>query len=64
MNKFLAERIGVSRREADELIAAGKITINGKVATLGARLDKNDKVCYNKIAENENSFRNTSKGGR
>ena len=48
LNKFLAERIGVSRREADELIAAGKITINGKVATLGARLDKNDKVCYNK----------------
>lgn len=48
LNKFLAERIGVSRREADELIAAGKITINDKVATLGARLDKNDKVCYNK----------------
>ncbi|MBO7664327.1 rRNA pseudouridine synthase [Candidatus Saccharibacteria bacterium] len=48
LNKFLAERIGVSRREADELIAAGKVTINGKVATLGARLDKNDKVCYNK----------------
>lgn len=48
LNKFLAERIGVSRREADDLIAAGKVTINGKVATLGARLDKNDKVCYNK----------------
>ncbi len=48
LNKFLAERIGVSRREADELIVAGKVTINGKVATLGARLDKNDKVCYNK----------------
>ena len=48
LNKFLAERIGVSRREADELIAAGKITINGKVAALGARLDKSDKVCYNK----------------
>ena len=48
LNKFLAERIGVSRREADELIKAGKIKINSKIATLGARLDKNDKVCYNK----------------
>ena len=46
LNKFLAERIGVSRREADDLIAAGKITIDGKIAELGARLDKNNKVCY------------------
>ena len=38
LNKFLAERLGVSRREADELIAAGKITINGKKAVLGERL--------------------------
>ena len=48
LNKFLAERIGVSRREADDLIAKGKITIDGKVAELGARLDKTSKVCYNK----------------
>ncbi len=48
LNKFLAERIGVSRREADDLIAAGKIKVNGREATLGARIDKNDKVCYNK----------------
>ena len=47
LNKFLAERLGVSRREADELISAGKITINGKKTELGARVDKNDKVCYN-----------------
>lgn len=47
LNKFLAERLGVSRREADELISAGKITINGKKAILGARLDKSDKICYN-----------------
>lgn len=48
LNKFLAERIGVSRREADELIQAGKVKINGQTASLGARLDKNDKVWYNK----------------
>ena len=48
LNKFLAERIGVSRREADDLITSGKITVNDAKAVLGARIDKNDKVCYNK----------------
>ena len=48
LNKFLAERLGVSRREADELIAAGKVLIDEKPAALGARIDKNSKVCYNK----------------
>ncbi len=48
LNKFLAERLGLSRREADELISAGKVTIDDKLATLGARVDKNSKVCYNK----------------
>lgn len=47
LNKFLAERIGISRREADEIIADGKVTINGTPAALGARVDKIDKVCYN-----------------
>lgn len=48
LNKFLAEHIGVSRREADDLISAGRITIDGKVARIGARIDKNSKVCYNR----------------
>lgn len=48
LNKFLAERLGVSRREADELIAAGKVTVDGKPAILGAHIDKTSKVCYNK----------------
>ena len=47
LNKFLAERLGIARREADILIEAGKVTVNGKTAVLGARIDKNDKVCYN-----------------
>lgn len=38
LNKYLAERIGISRREADEAIAAGKVTIDGKPAVLGARI--------------------------
>lgn len=57
LNKFLAERLGLSRREADELIAAGKITVDGKPATLGARVDKSSKVCYNnKTVPFENDF--------
>lgn len=47
LNKFLAERLGLSRREADDAIARGKVTINGKPAILGARVDNSDKVCYN-----------------
>lgn len=47
LNKFLAERLGVSRREADELIAAGKITINGQKAVIGNKIDRKSKVCYN-----------------
>ena len=47
LNKFLAERLGVSRREADDIIAAGKVKIDEKTAGLGARIDKNRKVCYN-----------------
>ena len=47
LNKFLAERLGVSRREADELIATGKVIVNNKMAVLGDRVDEKDKVCYN-----------------
>ena len=47
LNKFLAERIGVSRREADDLIAAGKIMVNGKPAVTGVKVYKKDKVYYN-----------------
>lgn len=49
LNKFLAERLGVSRREADDLIASGKVLVNDKKAVLGARIDKDDKVCYNNM---------------
>lgn len=47
LNKFLAERLGLSRRQADDAIADGRVSVDGKVAELGARIDKNSNVCYN-----------------
>lgn len=44
LNKHLALQLGVSRREADDLIAAGKVTVNGSVATLGSRVQAGDAV--------------------
>ncbi len=44
LNKYLAFHLGLSRREADDLIAAGKVSINGEAAELGNRLKAGDKV--------------------
>jgi pseudouridylate synthase len=47
LNKFLAEKIGLSRREADNLIADGKILVNGKPAVLGTRISESDEIFCN-----------------
>lgn len=44
INKYLAEQGVASRREADKLIAAGKIFINGRPAQLGDRVKEGDQV--------------------
>ena len=44
INKFLAEKGIASRRRADELITAGRIKINGIVATLGMHVEETDEV--------------------
>ena len=44
LNKYLALHLGVSRREADDLISSGKVTLNGKKAGLGAQVAPSDKV--------------------
>ena len=44
INKFLAEKGVASRRHADEMIAAGRVKINGAVATLGASVEETDEV--------------------
>lgn len=46
LNKFLAEKIGLSRREADNFIAKGKVLVNGKKAILGARISESDEIVF------------------
>lgn len=47
LNKYLALQLGISRREADDLIAGGKVTVNGNVAVLGSRLQDSAAVMVN-----------------
>lgn len=44
INKFLAESGACSRREADQWIEAGRVTVNGTVAVLGTRVSADDVV--------------------
>lgn len=44
INKYLAEKGVASRRHADAMITAGRVKINGVVATLGANVEENDEV--------------------
>ena len=44
INKYLAEKGVASRRTADEMIAAGRITVNGKTAVIGMDVAENDEV--------------------
>ena len=47
LNKYLADCGVCSRREADELIKAGCVTVNGEViTTMGFKVKTNDKVVY------------------
>ena len=44
INKYLSEVGYCSRREADRLIEQGKVTINGKIPEIGARVEEGDHV--------------------
>lgn len=44
LNKHLALSLGISRREADNLIAQGRVTLGGQVAPLGARYHPEDSL--------------------
>ena len=49
INKFLAEQGIASRRHADEMISAGRVKINGTVATLGASVEEGDEVLVDDV---------------
>jgi len=44
LNKAIADTGYCSRRKADELIASGKVTVNGKKPTLGQRVSPTDDI--------------------
>ena len=44
INKYLSSQNYCNRREADGLIEAGLVKINGRVAVLGDKISENDKV--------------------
>ena len=44
LNQFLAHHLGWSRRQVDQLIAAGQVKVNQKLAKLGTRVNLTDQV--------------------
>ncbi len=47
LNKYLADSGVCSRREADKLIEAGVVTVNGEIVTqLGTKVNRKDKINY------------------
>lgn len=47
INKFLSEAGVCSRREADRLVEAGKVTVDGEVAAMGSKVSGLQKICVN-----------------
>jgi 23S rRNA pseudouridine2605 synthase len=47
LNKYLALELGISRREADQLIEQGRVKLDAKVATLGARFTDDQQIFVN-----------------
>src|SRR4051794_3745423 len=58
LNKFISHAGVCARREADKLIEAGKITVNGKtVTTLGYQVEPRDVIKYNnKLLKTDNKL--------
>ena len=44
LNKYLAFHLGLSRREADDLISKGKVLIDNMPIALGARVEEGQTV--------------------
>ena len=57
INKYIAHSTGLSRREADAVVSAGRVTINGLKASLGAPVGPNDLVKLdNKTVSSQKSY--------
>ena len=66
INKYLASSGIASRRESDKLVQDGRVTVNGKVVSLGIEVSDSDKVCVDGkpvcIKKNESYILNKPKG--
>lgn len=47
INRYLALQLGISRREADELVEQGRVAINDQLARLGDRITPTDTLTVN-----------------
>lgn len=58
INKYLSEIGYCSRREADKLIEAGRVTINGNIPEMGTKVSSNDVVAVDgtAVANTKESF--------
>jgi len=57
LNKHLALVLGISRREADQIIEQGRATVNGNIVSLGARFDTSDIIKVDgKILDNKKDY--------
>ncbi|MBU6370812.1 MAG: rRNA pseudouridine synthase [Patescibacteria group bacterium] len=56
INKFIAEKHGLSRRAADKLVEAGKVFVNGKKAALGDQVNDGDAIEIKGAVKNRFSY--------
>lgn len=58
LNKYLSEKGYCSRREADRLISAGRVTINGTIPEMGTKVKSTDEIHVDgkPISADENEF--------
>ncbi len=59
LSKVMAERELASRREADEWIEAGWVSVNGQPAVLGQRIQPNDRIDIDPLASQQQAQRVT-----
>lgn len=48
LNKFISHNTGYSRREADELVKNGKVSVNGRIISDFIEINESDKIRINK----------------